>query len=116
MHVSRKLPLSVTLKNITSKLFSEEYKMRELEMSGEIGGAADDQTCFLPLFVLFTLFPGEKMSLNVFEPCYRLMIRRVHQIVSVDCCNLIPGHGRQQAIWNDSIVLSVSDWNLFKRD
>lgn len=77
MHVSRKLPISVTLKNITSKLFSEEYKMRECEMSGELGGAADDQTCFLPLFVLFTLFPGEKMSLNVFEPCYRLMIRRV---------------------------------------
>ena len=75
--MSRKLPVSVTLKNIVSKLFNEEYKMREQEMNGELGGVNDDQTCFLPLFVLFTLFPGEKMSLNVFEPCYRLMIRRV---------------------------------------
>lgn len=31
----------------------------------------------MPLFVLGTLMPGEKMALNVFEPRYRLMIRRV---------------------------------------
>ena len=77
MHVSRTLPVNVTLKNITSKIFCEEYERRRIEMNEEIGGEIDEQTCFLPLFVLFTLFPGEKMSLNVFEPRYRLMIRRV---------------------------------------
>lgn len=31
----------------------------------------------MPLFVMGTIMPGEKMALNIFEPRYRLMIRRV---------------------------------------
>lgn len=77
MHVSRALPVSVTLKNIISRLFTDTYHQRKMEMDSQINDDMDPQTCFLPLFVLFTLFPGEKMSLNVFEPRYRLMIRRV---------------------------------------
>ena len=30
----------------------------------------------LPLFVMVVLLPGEKMALNIFEPRYRLLIRR----------------------------------------
>ena len=31
----------------------------------------------VPLFVMATLLPGEHMALNIFEPRYRLMVRRV---------------------------------------
>lgn len=77
MHASRSLPVSLTLKAIIARLFSEDYSKREAEMNALVSRQADVDTCFLPLFVLFTLFPGEKMKLNVFEPRYRLMIRRV---------------------------------------
>lgn len=77
MHISRKLPISMTLKNLMSKVFKEEYDHRRLQTNDEIREGFDENTCFLPLFVLFTLFPRERMSLNVFEPRYRLMIRRV---------------------------------------
>lgn len=31
----------------------------------------------LPVFVMGTVMPGEKTMLNIFEPRYRLMVRRV---------------------------------------
>ena len=47
------------------------------------GGAAASQAppaaqqLTLPLFVMSLMMPGETMALNIFEPRYRLMVRRV---------------------------------------
>lgn len=75
--MGRNFPVSVTLNNLVSQFFEQETKERKLEMEGLNGTQKEHELSYLPLFVLFTLFPGEKIRLNVFEPRYRLMIRRV---------------------------------------
>lgn len=75
LHLTQDLPVSVTLKNIIQRSFPEEYKERQQEMAG-LNTASSGHT-IQPLFVLTSLMPGEKMALNIFEPRYRLMVRRV---------------------------------------
>ncbi|GLC50546.1 hypothetical protein PLESTB_000391800 [Pleodorina starrii] len=129
LHVSRdSLPVTITLANIISKTFPEEYADRRREAAeaaggggeadGGDGGKADGTAAAaaaagggagggaaaaaaaapaaaasagpsppssappaalltLPLFVMSLVMPGEGMSLNIFEPRYRLMVRRV---------------------------------------
>ncbi|GAX75173.1 hypothetical protein CEUSTIGMA_g2617.t1 [Chlamydomonas eustigma] len=90
LHCGRQLPVTVTLANIISRSFTEEYEERRAEEVAEAAavaasasssgqwdeGVGSDGTLTLPLFVMSTLLPGEKMGLNIFEPRYRLMIRR----------------------------------------
>lgn len=69
-----------TLDNILHKLFPEETRQRAAEEA-----AADPppslalagQRRVLPLFVMTSVFPGERQALNIFEPRYRLLVRRV---------------------------------------
>lgn len=75
LHVSRELPVTITLQNILSKAYPSEYAARAAELAAAAGAAAAaaDATAgverlTLPLFVMSTLLPGEKMALNVFEP------------------------------------------------
>jgi hypothetical protein len=86
LHVGRELPVSVTLQAILTKAFPGEYSSRAAEVAaaaaaataaaaaggdGSGGGGGDRQQAArvtLPLFVMSTLLPGEKMALNVFEP------------------------------------------------
>lgn len=75
--MGRNFPVSVTLNNLVSQFFGQETKERKLDMDGLNGTQNEHELSYLPLFVLFTLFPGENIRLNVFEPRYRLMIRRV---------------------------------------
>eukprot|EP00775_Hariotina_reticulata_P012534 gene12534-12667_t len=79
LHVGRELPVTITLQNIISKAFPEEAEARAAETKGvttaEAALAAVEEVT-LPLFVMSTLLPGEKMALNIFEPRYRLMARR----------------------------------------
>ncbi|GIL76200.1 hypothetical protein Vretifemale_5693 [Volvox reticuliferus] len=102
LHVARdSLPVTITLANIISRAFPEEYEERRGEMTAGAGGPvagggaattgdgaaaaaaagtaseAVQQTLTLPLFVMSLLMPGESMALNIFEPRYRLMVRRV---------------------------------------
>eukprot|EP00249_Psilotum_nudum_P019303 c27187_g1_i1 orf=247-1761(+) len=69
----RTYPTSVTLRNIIQKNFPEEYAERKEE--------TDNTTVMekeiLPLFVMDVVLPYQKISLNIFEPRYRLMVRRV---------------------------------------
>lgn len=76
LHVGRQLPVSVVLKSLLERAFPKEYGARmEEEREGLL---AVEQTCRrLPLFVMSPILPGERMALNIFEPRYRLMIRRV---------------------------------------
>lgn len=70
------LPVNITLKNILERGFPDEYNSRrEEEQASCVEGAGMVEQ--LPLFVLSPMMPGEIMHLNVFEPRYRLMIRRV---------------------------------------
>ncbi|XP_061372959.1 uncharacterized protein LOC133315374 isoform X1 [Gastrolobium bilobum] len=65
--------ISVTLKNIIQKNFPEEYAERKQEQDGLINVGVD----FLPLFVMDVVIPCQKFPLNIFEPRYRLMVRRI---------------------------------------
>ncbi|CAN6477410.1 unnamed protein product [Victoria cruziana] len=66
-------PVSVTLKNIIQKHFADEYAERKSELDSLVNMGSD----VMPLFVMDVVIPGQKLSLNIFEPRYRLMVRRV---------------------------------------
>lgn len=76
LHVSRELPITITLQNIVSKAFPTEYATRAQEALAAAGAAAaaaggsssSEERLTLPLFVMSTLLPGEKIALNIFEP------------------------------------------------
>lgn len=75
LHVSRELPITITLQNIISQAFPTEYTARAQEALAAAGAAAaaadgssGDERLTLPLFVMSTLLPGERMALNIFEP------------------------------------------------
>lgn len=65
--------ISVTLNNIIQKNFPEEYAERKLENDSLIKLGVD----LMPLFVMDVVLPCEKLPLNIFEPRYRLMVRRI---------------------------------------
>ncbi|KAI5056413.1 hypothetical protein GOP47_0028231 [Adiantum capillus-veneris] len=67
-------PVSVTLKKIIEKNFPEELAARKEEMDTK---AVSEGKEILPFFVMDFIMPMEKMCLNIFEPRYRLMVRRV---------------------------------------
>lgn len=69
------IPVSIVLKSILERSFPEEYRARAEEEAAEAGAA--HEASVLPLFVMSPMLPGERMALNIFEPRYRLMIRRV---------------------------------------
>lgn len=61
---------SVTLNNIIQKNFPEEYAERKSEQESLTHLGVD----IMPLFVMDVVLPCQKMSLNIFEPRYRLMV------------------------------------------
>lgn len=67
-------PVSVTLKNIIEKNFPKEYAARKEEMDSLALAGGNE---ILPLFVMDVIIPCEKICLNIFEPRYRLMVRRI---------------------------------------
>ncbi|XP_047265817.1 LON peptidase N-terminal domain and RING finger protein 1 isoform X1 [Capsicum annuum] len=69
----RTCAISVTLNNIIQKTFPEEYAERKAENDSLINLGVD----LLPLFVMEVILPCEKLALNIFEPRYRLMVRRI---------------------------------------
>lgn len=75
LHAVGQLPVSIVLKNIIERSFPEEYAERAAEEAAEAGAA--QAASVLPLFVMSPMLPGERMALNIFEPRYRLMLRRV---------------------------------------
>ncbi|KAL5746790.1 hypothetical protein ACOSP7_023765 [Xanthoceras sorbifolium] len=69
----RTCAVSVTLNNIIQKNFPEEYAERKLEHDSLINFGAD----LIPLFVMDVVIPCQKFPLHIFEPRYRLMVRRI---------------------------------------
>ncbi|KAL6584050.1 hypothetical protein OROMI_003339 [Orobanche minor] len=69
----RTCAISVTLNNIIQKSFPEEYAERKSENDSLVNPGVD----LLPLFVMDVILPCQKFQLNIFEPRYRLMVRRI---------------------------------------
>ncbi|KAI3454705.1 hypothetical protein Pfo_011368 [Paulownia fortunei] len=69
----RTCAISVTLNNIIQKNFPEEFAERKLENDSLTNLGVD----LLPLFVMDVILPCQKFQLNIFEPRYRLMVRRI---------------------------------------
>ncbi|KAL1814774.1 hypothetical protein ACET3Z_017348 [Daucus carota] len=90
----RTCSISVTLNNIIQKNFPEEYAERKLEHENLTIMGAD----LLPLFVMDVVLPCQKLQLNIFEPRYRLMVRRIME-----------GNRRMGMVTIDSTSGSVAD-------
>jgi Lon protease-like protein len=73
------MAINQTLNNVLLKHFPEECRARAAEESTAPQTAPDStgQRRVLPLFVMTSVFPGQRQSLNIFEPRYRLLVRRV---------------------------------------
>ncbi|KAI4335956.1 hypothetical protein L6164_014548 [Bauhinia variegata] len=69
----RTCSISVTLNNIIQKNFPEEYAERKQEHDSLAHFGVD----LLPLFVMDVVIPCQKFPLHIFEPRYRLMVRRI---------------------------------------
>jgi len=66
-------PINVVIQNLIKKHFTTEYKQRKEEMDNE----TQPPNHQLPIFVLdVVLFPKMILPLHIFEPRYRLMIKR----------------------------------------
>lgn len=91
----RTYPISVTLNNVIQKNFPEEYAERKLEHANLTYAGTD----ILPLFVMDVVLPCQKLSLNIFEPRYRLMVRRIME-----------GNHRMGMVILDSTTGAIADF------
>ncbi|OVA08829.1 zinc finger protein [Macleaya cordata] len=91
----RTCSISVTLNNIIQKNFPEEYAERKSEHETLTNLGVD----LIPLFVMDVVLPCQKLSLNIFEPRYRLMVRRVME-----------GNHRMGMVVIDSATGSIADF------
>ncbi|CAN0896029.1 LON peptidase N-terminal domain and RING finger protein 1 [Linum grandiflorum] len=69
----RTCAVSVTLNNIIQKTFPVEYGERKSEHDSLTNLGVD----LIPLFVMDVVVPCQKFPLHIFEPRYRLMVRRI---------------------------------------
>eukprot|EP01098_Paradermamoeba_levis_P004148 TRINITY_DN179_c0_g1_i1.p1 TRINITY_DN179_c0_g1~~TRINITY_DN179_c0_g1_i1.p1 ORF type:complete len:428 (-),score=85.93 TRINITY_DN179_c0_g1_i1:211-1494(-) len=73
MHISANHPITITLQKMVQTIFPKEYEARKQEKENEL---VQNETC-LPLFLLNAVtFPKLKFPMHIFEPRYRLMLRR----------------------------------------
>lgn len=73
LHMSaRRHPISVNLQSILTRTFPQQTEARRKEALEEV----DHGPSVLPLFVVDFVLPGQVLALNIFEPRYRLMVRR----------------------------------------
>lgn len=81
LHVGNELPVTVVLKNFLERNFPDDYAARRAEEAAEAAASTSGSSVEspLPLFVMSVLLPGEHMALQIFEPRYRLMVRRCMQ-------------------------------------
>ncbi|XP_077224075.1 zinc finger (C3HC4-type RING finger) family protein [Tasmannia lanceolata] len=87
--------ISVTLKNVIQKNFPVEYAERKSEHDSLTNLSVDS----IPLFVMDVVLPCQKLSLNIFEPRYRLMVRRIME-----------GNRRMGMVVIDSATGSIADF------
>ncbi|XVE56888.1 hypothetical protein DITRI_Ditri04bG0046500 [Diplodiscus trichospermus] len=91
----RTCAVSVTLNNIVQKNFPEEYAERKSEHDSLINFGND----LIPLFVMDVVIPCQKFPLHIFEPRYRLMVRRIME-----------GNRRMGMVIRDPTTDSIADF------
>ncbi|CAL8158841.1 unnamed protein product [Prunus armeniaca] len=91
----RTCAISVTLNDIIQKNFPEEFAERKLENDTVTNFGVD----LMPLFVMDVVLPFQKFPLNIFEPRYRLMVRRIME-----------GNRRMGMVIIDSSTGSIADF------
>ncbi|VVA36208.1 PREDICTED: LON peptidase N-terminal domain and [Prunus dulcis] len=91
----RTCAISVTLNDIIQKNFPEEFAERKLENDTMTNFGVD----LMPLFVMDVVLPFQKFPLNIFEPRYRLMVRRIME-----------GNRRMGMVIIDSSTGSIADF------
>ncbi|PYI30151.1 hypothetical protein BP00DRAFT_437037 [Aspergillus indologenus CBS 114.80] len=74
---SRREPSNLRISTILETLFPEQLAMRKDGTSDDDDAAAADDEQTLPLFVNSLSFPTMPTFLHIFEPRYRIMMRRV---------------------------------------
>ncbi|XP_028084455.1 LON peptidase N-terminal domain and RING finger protein 1 isoform X1 [Camellia sinensis] len=91
----RTCAISVTLNNIIQKNFPEEYAERKDDNDSLTNFGGD----LMPLFVMDVVLPCQKFHLNIFEPRYRLMVRRIME-----------GNRRMGMVITDTSTGSIADF------
>ncbi|GMP33397.1 hypothetical protein CsSME_00006737 [Camellia sinensis var. sinensis] len=91
----RTCAISVTLNNIIQKNFPEEYTERKDDNDSLTNFGGD----LMPLFVMDVVLPCQKFHLNIFEPRYRLMVRRIME-----------GNRRMGMVITDTSTGSIADF------
>ncbi|KAF3437611.1 hypothetical protein FNV43_RR20367 [Rhamnella rubrinervis] len=91
----RTCSISVTLNSIIQKNFAEEYAVRKTEQENLMSFGVD----LMPLFVMDVVLPCQKFPLHIFEPRYRLMVRRIME-----------GNHRMGMVVIDSTTGSLADF------
>jgi len=107
MHLASEPPVTVVLQKLIEKNFPTEYSRRKAEMNNEI---PHEVTWSLPLFPLkHVAFPGMTFPLHIFEPKYRLMIRRC--MAGSRCFGIVNVHLSPNGSWvpyNVGCMVSIS--------
>lgn len=110
IHFSTEHPVNVTLSNIIESFFPRELAARKAE---EEMISRQDETN-MPLFVLNTIaVPGQNLPLHIFEPRYRLMMRRCMEGDKI--FGLIGAHRDESGSWRMNefgTVLKITDFKL----
>ena len=81
------LASSLSLSKLLAAVFSDEYAARQAEDASEaqaeedapaasVGDGAGESEDEMPIFYLDCMLPRQRLQLNIFEPRYRLMVRR----------------------------------------
>ncbi|KAF5730168.1 receptor-like protein kinase [Tripterygium wilfordii] len=91
----RTCTINVTMNNIIQKNFSEEYTERKAEHDSLTNFGVD----LIPLFVMDVVIPCQKIPLHIFEPRYRLMVRRIME-----------GNRRMGMVISDPTRGSIADY------
>ncbi|KAJ8753287.1 hypothetical protein K2173_019686 [Erythroxylum novogranatense] len=91
----RTCAVSVTLKSVIQRHFAEEYAERKSEHESLTQLGVD----LIPLFVMDVVIPCQKFPLHIFEPRYRLMVRRIME-----------GNHRMGMVVIDSSTGSIADF------
>jgi Lon protease-like protein len=80
LHFVTPLPVSTVLRSILETALPAAYAARREEVSAEVASAAESLSSRLPIFPLSAVvFPGQAFAMCIFEPRYRLMLRRIMQ-------------------------------------
>ena len=104
LHTGRELPVTGVLHSIILKSFPIEAEERQRESESASGTLEGKALAELPMFVMSPMLPRERMALNIFEPRYRLMVRRCmegHKLLAMTCALQVPPQARasQRSAW-----------------